>query len=117
MGRQAHHEPSWGFFASVRPEPVEGPPPPSPSPIEGGGNYWGNFKYFWLDFYTIKSENLSLPFSDRSLRNLPSLWWEGMKGEGINRENSKYFWLDFLSKCARIPPSSAGGMNGLPSPL
>ena len=22
-----------------------------------------------------------------------------------------------LSKCARIPPSSAGGMNGLPSPL
>ena len=23
----------------------------------------------------------------------------------------------FLSKYARIPPSSAGGMNGLPSPL
>jgi hypothetical protein len=23
----------------------------------------------------------------------------------------------YLSKCARIPPSSAGGMNGLPSPL
>ncbi len=25
--------------------------------------------------------------------------------------------LKSLSKCARIPPSFAGGMNGLPSPL
>ena len=25
-------------------------PPPSPSPIGGGGDYWGNFKYLWLKF-------------------------------------------------------------------
>ena len=25
-------------------------PPPSPSPIGGGGSYWGNFKYLWLVF-------------------------------------------------------------------
>jgi hypothetical protein len=26
------------------------PPPPVPSPIEGGGDYLGNFKYNWLEF-------------------------------------------------------------------
>jgi hypothetical protein len=31
--------------------------------------------------------------------------------------NAKVKRNDFLSKCARIPPSFAGGMNGLPSPL
>jgi hypothetical protein len=28
-----------------------------------------------------------------------------------------WVWVAFLSKYARIPPSFAGGMNGLPSPL
>jgi hypothetical protein len=31
-----------------------------------------------------------------------------------------FYWIimvRILSKCARIPPSFAGGMNGLPSPL
>jgi len=31
--------------------------------------------------------------------------------------NAKVKRNHFLSKCARIPPSFAGGMNGLPSPL
>ena len=37
-------------------------------------------------------------------RRLGEFW--ALKGEGL-----------CLSKCARIPPSFAGGMNGLPSPL
>jgi hypothetical protein len=42
----------------------------------------GKFKIFSLDTYTKKSENLSLTFSEMSPINLPSPWWEGMKGRG-----------------------------------
>jgi len=33
------------------------------------------------------------------------------------RREILYLKSEHLSKCARIPPSSAGGMNGFPSPL
>ena len=35
-----------------------------------------------VDTYTRKSENSSLTLSQMSPKNLPSPWWEGMKGRG-----------------------------------
>jgi hypothetical protein len=50
------------------------PPPPAPSPIEGGGYDEGNFKYFWLEIIGEAAGRVS----STTTAKFPDLPWKKM---------------------------------------